>query len=157
MNELPKTMKGVWLTGHGELEKLDVRSDIPVPKPTANDVLIRVGAAAVNNTDINTRTAWYSKGDVTSKDASWAGKAIEFPCVQGIDVCGHIVAVGENVSKNRIGERVLVEPCLREVKGKALSKPCFLGSECDGGFAEFVAVASRHAYQVKSTLSDVEL
>jgi len=60
MNELPKTMKGVWLTGHGELDKLDVRSDIPVPKPTANDVLIRVGAAAVNNTDINTRTAWYS-------------------------------------------------------------------------------------------------
>jgi len=157
MNELPKTMKGVWLTGHGELDKLDVRSDIPVPKPTANDVLIRVGAAAVNNTDINTRTAWYSKGDGTSKDASWAGKAIEFPCVQGIDVCGHIVAVGKNVSKNRIGERVLVEPCLREVKGKALSKPCFLGSECDGGFAEFVAVASRHAYKVKSTLSDVEL
>jgi Zn-finger nucleic acid-binding protein len=32
MNELPKTMKGVWLTGHGELDKLDVRSDIPVPK-----------------------------------------------------------------------------------------------------------------------------
>ena len=31
MNELPKTMKGVWLTGHGELDKLDVRSDIPVP------------------------------------------------------------------------------------------------------------------------------
>ena len=157
MNQLPKTMKGVWLTGHGKLDKLDVRSDIPVPKPTADDVLIRVGAAAVNNTDINTRTAWYSKGDVTSKDASWAGKAIEFPCVQGIDVCGHIVAVGENVSKNRIGERVLVEPCLREVKGKALSKPCFLGSECDGGFAEFVSVASRHAYQVRSTLSDVEL
>ena len=47
MNDLPKTMKGVWLTGHGELDKLDVRSDIPVPKPTANDVLIRVGAAAV--------------------------------------------------------------------------------------------------------------
>ena len=70
MSKLPKTMKGVWLTGHGELDKLDVRSDIPVPKPTANDVLIRVAAAAVNNTDINTRTAWYSKGDVTSKDAS---------------------------------------------------------------------------------------
>jgi len=150
-------MKGVWLTGHGELDKLDVRSDIPVPKLTANDVLIRVGAAAVNNTDINTRTAWYSKGDATTKDASWAGIAIDFPRVQGIDVCGHIVAVGKNVSNNRIGERVLVEPCLREVKGKALSKPCFLGSECDGGFAEFVAVASRHAYKVKSTLSDVEL
>jgi len=157
MNQLPKTMKGVWLTGHGKLDKLDVRTDIPVPKPTADDVLIRVGAAAVNNTDINTRTAWYSKGDATSQDASWAGKAIDFPRVQGIDVCGYIVAVGENVNKNRIGERVLVEPCLREVNGKVLSHPWFLGSECDGGFAEFVAVASQHAHQVKSTLSDVEL
>ena len=157
MNQMTKSMKGVWLTGHGALDKLDVRNDIPVPKLTANDVLIRVGAAAVNNTDINTRTAWYSKGDATTKDASWAGIAIDFPRVQGIDVCGHIVAVGKNVSNNRIGERVLVEPCLREVKGKALSYPWFLGSECDGGFAEFVAVASRHAYQVKSELSDVEL
>ncbi|RZO41521.1 MAG: alcohol dehydrogenase, partial [Proteobacteria bacterium] len=109
MNEMTKSMKGVWLTGHGELDKLDVRNDIPVPKLTANDVLIRVGAAAVNNTDINTRTAWYSKGDATTKDASWAGIAIDFPRVQGIDVCGHIVAVGKNVSNNRIAERVLVE------------------------------------------------
>ena len=157
MNEMTTSMKGVWLTGHGELDKLDVRNDIPVPKLTANDVLIRVGAAAVNNTDINTRTAWYSKGDATTKDASWAGIAIDFPRVQGIDVCGHIVAAGKNVSNNRIGERVLVEPCLTEVKGKALSYPWFLGSECDGGFAEFVAVASRHAYQVKSKLRDAEL
>ena len=157
MNQLPKTMKGVWLTGHGGFKKLVVSTDIPVPKLTAGDVLIRVGGAAVNNTDINTRTAWYSKGHAANKDASWTGKAIDFPRVQGIDVCGHIVAVGGNVNNNRIGERVLIEPCLREVKGKALSQPWFLGSECDGGFAEFVAVASRHAYQVKSTLSDVEL
>ena len=79
MNQLPNTMKGVWLTGHGELDKLDVRSDIPVPEPTADGVLIRDGAAAVNNTDINTRTGWYSKDDETSKDASWDGKAIDFP------------------------------------------------------------------------------
>ena len=125
MFKLPKIMKGVWLTGHGETNKLDFRSDIPVPKPTANDVLIRVGATAVNNTDINTRTAWYSKGKATINDASWAGIAIDFPRIQGIDVCGNIVAVGKNVSKNRIGERVLVEPCLREIKGKALSKPFF--------------------------------
>ena len=83
---------------------------------------------------------WYSKGKATINDASWAGIAIDFPRIQGIDVCGNIVAVGKNVSKNRIGERVLVEPCLREIKGKALSKPFFLGSECDGGFAEFVVI-----------------
>ncbi len=57
MNELPKKMRGVFLTGHGDLDKLEIRDDIPVPKPGFYDVLIRGGAAAVNNTDINTRTA----------------------------------------------------------------------------------------------------
>ena len=50
-------MKGVWLTGHGGLDKLDVRNDIPVPKPKGHDDLIRVGSVAKNNTDIDTRIA----------------------------------------------------------------------------------------------------
>ncbi|WP_218015180.1 hypothetical protein [Cobetia sp. 5-11-6-3] len=40
-----------------------MRDDIPRPVPGPRDVLVRVGAAGVNNTDINTRLAWYSKGD----------------------------------------------------------------------------------------------
>ncbi len=122
-----------------------------------NDVVIRVEAAGVNNTDINTRTGWYSKGGAASEDASWAGKPIEFPRIQGIDVCGRIAAVGENVGQDRIGQRVLVEPCLVESNSKRLPRPWFLGSECDGGFAEFVVVASRHAHAIESRMSDVEL
>ena len=53
------TMRGVWLTGHGGMDKLEIRQDIPVPVPGPRDVLVRVAAAGVNNTDINTRTAWY--------------------------------------------------------------------------------------------------
>jgi NADPH:quinone reductase-like Zn-dependent oxidoreductase len=150
-------MRGVWLTGHGGLDKLELRDDIPVPTPGPRDVLIRVAAAAVNNTDINTRTAWYSKAGDASKDASWAGAPIAFPRVQGIDVCGRIVEVGAGVSAARIGERVLVEPCLREAGGQLLSRPWFFGSECDGGFAEYALVAARHAVKVASDLSDVEL
>ena len=157
MYSLPDTMKGVLLTGHGGTDKLDFRSDIPVPLPKSNEVLIRVGAAGLNNTDINTRTAWYSKGNSNKKDASWTGESIKFPRIQGIDVCGEIVAVGNDINKNRIGKRVLIEPCLQEVNTKILSSPWFLGSECDGGFAEFVVVASRHAYEVESNLKDEEL
>ncbi len=157
MNELPKKMRGVLLTGHGDLDKLDIRDDIPVPKPGTTDVLIRVGAAAVNNTDINTRTAWYSKGDGASSDASWSGNAIHFPRIQGADVCGRIVAVGDKVSKSRLNERVLVEPCIIEANGKILEHPWYFGSECDGGFSEYTVVASCHAYQIESSLSDVEL
>ena len=159
-------MRGVWLTGHGDVDKLQYLDDIPTPTAGRADVLIRVGGAGVNNTDINTRLAWYSKqrGDApadgqsgASADATWTGAPLQFPRIQGIDVCGQIVAVGDGISSDRIGERVLVEPCLREAGGQPLDPPWFLGSECDGGFAEYVVVASRHAHRIDSPLSDVEL
>jgi len=157
MTDLPVTMRGVWLTGHGDMDKLDIRQDIPVPVPGPHDVLVRVVAAGVNNTDINTRTAWYSKNDDSSEDASWASQPLKFPRIQGADVCGHIISVGREIRSGRIGERVLIEPCLREAHGKKLDQPWYFGSECDGGFAEFTVVAARHAYKIDSELSDIEL
>ena len=73
---------------HGDYDKLEYRTDFPVPELTPQDVLIRVSAAGVNNTDINTRNGWYSKGDNDDEDASWAGKALKFPHIQGADACG---------------------------------------------------------------------
>ena len=157
MTDLPKTMRAVHLTGHGGPEVLDVRSDVTVPAVGQRDVLIRVGAAGVNNTDINTRLAWYSKGEGDSADATWAGEPLKFPRIQGIDICGTIVAVGDGVPSDRIGTRVLVEPCLREFGGKALVQPWFVGSECDGGFAEYAVMPSAHAYAVESPLTDTDL
>ncbi|PJI93012.1 NADPH:quinone reductase-like Zn-dependent oxidoreductase [Yoonia maricola] len=153
----PETMRGVALTGHGGPECLEWREDLPRPAPMAGEVLIRVAAAGVNNTDINTRVGWYSKGDNDAGDASWAGAPLRFPRVQGIDVCGHIVAVGSGADPAQIGARVLVEPCLTHAQGQMLARPWFLGSECDGGFAEYCTVAARHAYAISSPLSDVEL
>lgn len=157
MNTIPKMMKGLQLTGHGGLEKLVLDTHIPVPTPGPEDVLIKVSAASVNNTDINTRIAWYSKSDGQDSDASWSGNPIQFPRIQGADVCGHIVAVGDQVDDHRLNERVLVEPCIREAGGQVLERPWYFGSECDGGFAEYTVVAARHAYKINSTFSDVEL
>ena len=154
--ELPKTMKGVEMLGHGGADMLGYREDIAVPQIEPNEVLIKVMAAGVNNTDINTRIGWYSKSD-DSDDASWSGEALKFPRIQGADVCGFIVAVGNEVSADRVGERVLIEPCLTEVYGRDLPQPWYFGSECDGGFAEYTKVAAKHAYAVNSTMSDVEL
>jgi NADPH:quinone reductase-like Zn-dependent oxidoreductase len=157
MTDLPVTMRGVWLTGHGDMDKLDIRQDILLPVPGPRDVLIRIAAAGVNNTDINTRVAWYSKNKGASEDASWSGQPIKFPRIQGADVCGHIIAVGGEVSADRIDERVLVEPCIREANGKILDQPWYFGSECDGGFAEYTVVAARHAHKIESELSEIEL
>ena len=114
--KIPKTMSAVLLRGHGGFEVLDYCTDVPVPAASAGEVLIKVAAAGVNNTDINTRIGWYSKdinegtnagGDgfakVNDADASWSGKPLEFPRIQGADCCGHIVAVGEGVDSARIG------------------------------------------------------
>lgn len=157
MTTLPTTMKGVLLTGHGGPEMLEYRQDIPVPTPQENEVLIRVSAAGVNNTDINTRIGWYSKGDNDSEDASWSGNALVLPRIQGADVCGEIVAVGSMVDEGRIGERVLIEPCLSDVNGETINPPWYFGSECDGGFAEYTVVSAKHAYQLSTDLTDVEL
>ncbi len=157
MTDLPKAMRGVWLIGHGDMNMLDIRQDIPLPVPGTRDVLVRVAAAGVNNTDINTRVAWYSKKKGASEDASWSGNPLKFPRIQGADVCGYIIAVGREVSSDRIGERVLIEPCIREANGKILDQPWYFGSECDGGFAEFTVVAARHAHKIDSELSDAHL
>jgi NADPH:quinone reductase-like Zn-dependent oxidoreductase len=104
--------------------------------------LIRVGAAGVNNTDINTRVGWYSKGDGDTEDASWGGQALSFPRIQGADICGEVVGVGDGADRGLIGKRVLVEPCLREANGETLPSPWYIGSECDGGFADYVTYST---------------
>lgn len=150
-------MWGIVLTGHGGPEMLEWRDDLAIPILGRSEVLVEVGAAGVNNTDINTRTAWYSKRDRDAADATWSGTPLAFPRIQGADVCGRIVAVGKDVESDRIGDRVLIEPCIREVDGGVLEKPWYFGSECDGGFAQFTKIAARHAHKIDSDLSDIEL
>ena len=67
---IPSQMSGVYLTGHGDFDKLEYRTDIPVPVPAAGEVLIRVAAAGMNNTDINTRVGWYAKSVRGATDAT---------------------------------------------------------------------------------------
>mgnify|MGYP001820329777 FL=1 len=85
-------MKGVQQTAHGGLDELVFRDDIPVPIAGPHDVLVKVSAAGVNNTDLNTRIGWYSKSN-NSNDASWSDSPIVFHRIQGEDVCGRVVDV----------------------------------------------------------------
>jgi len=165
-------MRAVILTGIGGFDRLDYRVDVPVPAPAAGEVLIRVGAAGVNNTDINTRIGWYSKeinepttaaagsaGYAGSRPDStgWIGSMPQFPRIQGADACGVIVAVGAQVDLARIGERVVVEPALRAVGEPDQYRIAYFGSECDGAFAEFTRVPSASAHRIDSPLIDIEL
>jgi NADPH:quinone reductase-like Zn-dependent oxidoreductase len=169
---LPKTMSGVLLTGHGGPEKLEYRTDLPLPTLGPAEVLIKVAAAGLNNTDINTRIGWYSKrlssstsqlhsapsSTANEADASWTGAPLTFPRIQGADCCGYIVAVGSDVSPSRIGQRVLVRPLLNPpVAGNAFDAWTF-GSECDGAFAQYTKAPGSEIYAVDAPgWTDVEL
>ena len=168
---IPERMQGVLLVGHGGFEKLQYSDDIPVSRPGRGEVLIRVAAAGINNTDINTRIGWYSKGvssgtetggaqgfeSAQDDDASWSGVPLKFPRIQGADCCGRIVAVGEGVDADRIGDRVLVRNMLRTYVDYRPYECWTFGSECDGGFAQYAVAPSRESYKVESDWRDEEL
>ena len=147
-------MRAVLLKGHGGFEQLEL-ARVPVPLPAAGQALVRVGAAGVNNTDINTRIGWYAKTSTAA--GGWTGSAFHFPRIQGADAAGLIVAVGSDVEVARIGERVLIDPIIRRTDAGALRSVSYLGSECDGAFAEFLVVPAINAVRISTTLSDAEL
>lgn len=170
---VPTSMKAVLLTKHGGLDALEYRDDVAVPKPGRDEVLVRVGACGVNNTDINTRTAWYHPdvttgnteesvvggfSQVTPDTATWGGQSVELPRIQGADIAGQVVDVGANVNAARVGERVLIDPWLRDPNHpEDLDGARFVGSEVDGGFAQYAVVRGSNAIPTASTLSDAEL
>ncbi len=170
---IPATMRAVVLTGHGGLDKLEYRADWPTPKPGPGEVLVRVGACGLNNTDINTRTAWYSKSvtdGITDSAASegfaaadagsgsWGSSSIEFPRIQGADVAGRIAAVGDGVDPARIGERVLLDPwLLADGDWMDPRRSAYFGSECDGGFAEYTTIRAGNALPIDTRQTDAEL
>ena len=150
---LPATMSGVQLVRHGGPEALVWRDDIPVPQPGPGEVLVRVLAAGVNATDLNTRVGWYGKGE----EAGWSG-ALAFPRIQGSDLCGQVVALGEGVAGLRIGARVICPTNQSEPTADNPVHFVAIGSEYDGAFAQYCVVPARHLHDVSaSPLSDVEI
>ncbi|NNK78293.1 MAG: zinc-binding dehydrogenase [Litoreibacter sp.] len=162
-------MSAFILTGHGGLEMLEYRTDWPVPAPSATQVLIRVAACGLNNTDVNTRSGWYSKSvseattgeghtEVGDSDPAWDGTPISFPRIQGADAVGVVAAVGTDANPDLLGKRVLIDCWLRDWDDpRNKEKTGYFGSECDGGFAQYTLADHRNVHPIDSPLSDAEL
>lgn len=166
---LPTTMRAMVTMSHGDLDQMVFHEQWPRPYPAAGEVLIRVGACGLNNTDVNTRSGWYSKAvteattggafeTVNDDDPTWGAAPISFPRIQGADVCGEIVAVGLGVDPARIGERVITDGWLRDPDDPDdMNKTGYFGSERDGGFAEYTTTSAANAIPINSDLTDAEL
>ncbi len=166
-------MRAVALTGHGGLDRLEYRDDVPIPSVGAEDVLVRVHACAVNNTDINLRVGWYGasvEAGLTesivlqgiaqggSEPSSWNRDTMHFPRIQGAAIAGRIVRVGESVPASRMGMRVVVDPVIRDPAIRRWARAiAYVGSERDGGFADFVSVPAVNALDAPASVSFTEL
>ncbi|MDE2791466.1 MAG: alcohol dehydrogenase family protein [Paracoccaceae bacterium] len=168
---LPERMRAMVLTGHGGLDRLEFRDDWPVPKPARHEVLIQVLACGLNNTDINTRTGWYSKAVTTATtgtmapdtgadapDPTWGGGGLDFPRIQGADVVGRVVECGAEANPNLLGQRVMTDNWLRDWNDPMnRDQTGYFGSEKDGGYAEFTVIDHRNVGIIRSSLTDAEL
>lgn len=163
------TMMAVVTTGNGGYDMLDYR-EVPIPAIGADEVLLQVLAAGVNNTEINTRLGWYSSSVSASTDAfsgdqserrehkadgGW-NEATPFPFIQGTDCCGRVVKVGENGNDHLMGKRVLVRACMRP-NGYDTMENVWMASDFDGAFAQFVKVPAAEVFPVECDWSDAEL
>ncbi len=170
MTEIPTTMRAVLLLGTGGPEMLEVRDDVPVPEVGPGDVLIKVAACGMNNTDINTRVGWYSRtvtGATTDggfeeaeaeDDSTWSRGGFSYPRIQGADAVGRVVAVGAEADDALIGRRVLIDPWIRPIDDPTdRENTGYFGSEQDGGYAEYAKVQWQNVYPIDSDLPDEEL
>jgi NADPH:quinone reductase len=86
-------MKAVVCRSWGPLENLTIE-DLPVPRPAAGEVLVRVAAAGVNFRDTLVVAGTYQEKP-------------PLPLIPGSEVAGVVAAVGDGVTTFREGDRVL--------------------------------------------------
>lgn len=141
------TMTAVVTMGVGGLDMLELR-EVRRPRPAAGEVLLRVLAAGVNATDVNTRAGWYPGGGWNSPSP--------FPFIQGTDCCGVVEETGPGADESLLGQRVLVRPCMR-LRGFASFQSVWFGSDFDGSFAQYALAPASETFPVRSALDDAEL
>ena len=91
-SNIPLTMRAAVIDRYGGPDRIRIR-EIPVPRPSANEVLIRIDTAGVGTWDIYVRT-----GDIKT------GRG--FPVVLGTDGSGVVADVGSRVTRFKRGDRV---------------------------------------------------
>lgn len=150
-----RTMTAAVTTGHGGPEMITVHHAWPIPELGPGDALVRVTAAALNNTDIWARQGAYGTAEDPEATAGWKGQPLEFPLIQGIDIAGRVEAVGSSADPSWVERRVIVDPVIEYHDGLP---SIITGSEADGGFAQFHRCAVSQLHDVTDApLTDAQL
>ncbi|MBI1994970.1 MAG: zinc-dependent alcohol dehydrogenase family protein [Deltaproteobacteria bacterium] len=126
-------------------------TDVPIPKPSTGQLLIRVRACAVCRTDLHV-----IDGELTQP---------KLPLIPGHEIVGTVEQLGEGVEGFKIGDRVGV-PWLgwtcgncaycRNGQENLCDKARFTGYTLDGGYAEYTVADQRFCFHIPDSYSDIE-
>jgi threonine 3-dehydrogenase len=112
-------------------------AEAPVPKVGPHEALIKVRATSICGTDLH-----------IYKWDEWARKRVRPPLVVGHEFCGHVVAVGRDVTQVKEGDFVSAEshiicgdcPQCRTGNGHICQNTRIIGVDRDGCWAEYIAM-----------------
>ena len=135
---------------YGGRDKLVVES-VPDPVAGPGEVLVKVGACALNHLDVDFREGI-------------SRFPLELPLIMGIELAGTITSVGPGVSEQwKVGDRVApylmgTDPAsvFTRTGRENLAPVSFIGSSVPGGYAEYAAIPERHLVRTPDSMTDVE-
>lgn len=125
----------------------DIRyTDVPGPEPQSGEVIVRVSCAGICGSDI---PRIYQTG------------AHVMPLIPGHEFSGVVEELGNNVDNKWLGKRVGVFPLIpcgkcgpcRQKRYELCRHYNYLGSRCDGGFAEYVRVPVTNLIEIPDNVS----
>jgi len=144
----PKTMKAAQISKAGGPFEIVERE---IPKPKANEVLIKVNACGVCHSDVLT------------KEGAWPG--IQFPRIPGHEVVGVLHEAGPGVTGWKVGQRVGIGwhgghdgTCQYCRRGDFMNceNHKISGISYDGGYQQYMIAPLEALTAIPDSLSDVE-
>lgn len=136
-------MKAVVLRQPGPAENLRLE-DVPDPAPGAEEVVVRLKAAALNHRDL-----WIRSGT-----GAYAG-GFKQRVILGSDGAGEVLSVGSGADPSLVGRAVVINPSLDWGDADAAQGPDFriLGLPDDGTYSELIRVPARNVHTKPAALS----
>jgi NADPH:quinone reductase-like Zn-dependent oxidoreductase len=125
-------MQASFIRQHGPPEVLEV-GEVERPAPGPGEILVRVGACALNHLDIFVRRGM-------------PGVRLTLPHTSGGDIAGWVEAAGDERGAELIGKTVLLDPLV----GRHA-----LGENLKGGLAEYVIAPTQNAILLDGSSEDL--
>jgi alcohol dehydrogenase, propanol-preferring len=120
-------------------------ADIPIPKPAAGEILIRIAACGVCHTELD--------------EIEGRTPPPSLPIVPGHEVVGRVAGKGDDATKFAIDDRVGVGWIFSssgDDQENISTEFVATGRDVNGGYAEYMTVRERYAYHIPDCFSDCE-